>query len=173
MTWCYVDTIFPFIFLFSSNSAISEVHHAWQEHVTFRWDDAVIMSARPTRLVGFYSTTPLIMKQQAAGRPVAPLGHSILIQRQPVFALITSYCMVPGDATCTYQLYNLWFDENECEFTIYRTRGEHANHYTHFFLFKFRIYPVIVWLLSTNKRCFDLMTPFLVPHSHVLHVDLW
>jgi hypothetical protein len=29
-----------------------------------------------------------------------------------------------------YQFYSLWFDPTGLEPTIYRTRGEHTNHYT-------------------------------------------
>jgi hypothetical protein len=37
----------------------------------------------------FYSASSL--EQHSAGRHVAPLGHIILIQNQPVFAQVTSY----------------------------------------------------------------------------------
>jgi hypothetical protein len=43
------------------------------------------LCTRSTRLVGFYSASSL--KQQSASKPVALLGHIILIPSQPVFAL--------------------------------------------------------------------------------------
>ena len=48
------------------------------------------------------------LKQQSAGRPVAPLGHIILIPRQPVFPLST-YAVCLAETQQTYILY-LWFD---------------------------------------------------------------
>ena len=41
------------------------------------------------------------LKQQSAGRHVAPLGHIILIPSQPVFALSPECCMLRGEATHT------------------------------------------------------------------------
>ena len=49
-----------------------------------RWGWGQLCS-RPTLWVGVYSTSSL--KQQSAGRHVAPLGHIILTASQPVFAL--------------------------------------------------------------------------------------
>jgi hypothetical protein len=69
----------------------------------------------------FYSASSL--KQQLAGRHVAPLGHISLIPNQPVFAL-SPYCWVlRGKAArnTNFIVFGLT--------TIYRTRGEHANHY--------------------------------------------
>jgi len=45
----------------------------------------------------FYSASSL--KQQSAGRHVAPLGHIILIPTQPVFALSPKCCVLSGEAT--------------------------------------------------------------------------
>jgi hypothetical protein len=50
------------------------------------------------------------MKQQSAGRHVAPLGHIILIQRQPIYALPPKYYMLSGEATNTN-----WMDVDVCE----------------------------------------------------------
>ena len=43
------------------------------------------ISTRPTHLIGS-SGGASSMTQQSAGRPIAPLGHIILISRQPFFA---------------------------------------------------------------------------------------
>ena len=56
----------------------------------------------------------------------SPLGQIIMIQSQPVFALSPECCVHSGEATNT-NFYSLWLG---FEPTIYRTRGEHANHYT-------------------------------------------
>ena len=69
----------------------------------------------------FYSASSL--KQQFAGRHIAPLGHIILIPSQPV-----CYCVLSGEATNTnFKVFGL--TRPGLEPTIYRTRGEHANHY--------------------------------------------
>ena len=47
----------------------------------------------------FYIVSSL--KQQCAGRQVAPLGQIILIPSQPVIALSTECCVRSGDATNT------------------------------------------------------------------------
>ena len=74
----------------------------------------------------FYSASSL--KQQSAGRHVAPLGHIILIPSQPVFALSPYCCVLSGEATNTnFIIFGL--TRPGLEPTIYRTRGEHANHY--------------------------------------------
>ena len=49
-----------------------------------RWDP---LCSRPTRLVLFFIVAAISLKQQSAGRHVAPLGHINLIPSQPVFAL--------------------------------------------------------------------------------------
>ena len=69
------------------------------------------------------------LKQQSADIHVAPIGHIILIPSQPVFALSPEYCMFSGDETNTnYIVFGLM--RQGLEPTIYRTRNEHANHYT-------------------------------------------
>jgi hypothetical protein len=54
--------------------------------VNFQWDDDEVhfVLDQHTEL-NFYCASSL--KQQSAGRHVAPLGHIILILSQPVFAL--------------------------------------------------------------------------------------
>ena len=57
-----------------------------------------------------------------------PLRHIILIPSQPVFAL-SPYCVLSGEATNTnFIVFGL--SRSGLEPTIYRTRREHANHYT-------------------------------------------
>ena len=74
----------------------------------------------------FYSVTSL--KQQSAGRNVAPLAHIILIPSQPVFALSPKCCVLSGEATNTNCI-GFGLIRPGLEPTIYRTRGEHVNHY--------------------------------------------
>ena len=58
-----------------------------------------------------------------------PLGHIILIPSQPVFVLSDYCCVVSGEATNTnFIIFGLI--RSGLEPTIYRTGGEHANHYT-------------------------------------------
>ena len=57
----------------------------WREQVYFQWDDDEIRFFLDQHELDFYSANSL--KQQSAGRHVAPLGHIILIPSQPVFAL--------------------------------------------------------------------------------------
>jgi hypothetical protein len=75
----------------------------------------------------FYSASSL--KQQSADRHVAPLGYIILIPSQPVFALSPYCCVLSGEATNTNFIV-FGFTRSGLERTIYRTRGEHVNHYT-------------------------------------------
>jgi hypothetical protein len=44
-----------------------------------------------------------------------------------LYALSPECCMHSGEATLQIQIFSLWLG---LEPTIYRTRGEHANHYT-------------------------------------------
>jgi hypothetical protein len=55
------------------------------EQVNFQWDDEVRSALDQHAKLDFYSASSL--KQQSAGRHVAPLGHIILIPSQPVCAL--------------------------------------------------------------------------------------
>ena len=67
--------------LFSAKSAIS-----WRKQVNFQWnDDEVGFVLDQHAELELYSASSL--KQQSADRYVVPLGHIILIQSQPVFAL--------------------------------------------------------------------------------------
>jgi hypothetical protein len=59
---------------------------SWREQVNFQWDDdEVRFGIDQLAQLDFNSASSL--KQQSPGRHVAPLGHIILIPRQPVFAL--------------------------------------------------------------------------------------
>ena len=58
----------------------------WREQFSFQWDDDDVRFVLDQQAeLDFYSASSL--KQQSAGRPVAPLGNFILIPSQPVFAL--------------------------------------------------------------------------------------
>ena len=74
----------------------------------------------------FYSASSL--KQQSVGRHVAPLGHIILIPSQPVFAL-SSYCCGLSDEATNTNVIVFGLTKPGLKQTIYRTRGEHGNHY--------------------------------------------
>jgi len=68
--------------LFNTNSAIFQLYHGW-EQVIFQWyDDEVHFVLDQHAELDFYSASSL--KQQFAGRHVAPLEHIILIPSQPV-----------------------------------------------------------------------------------------
>ena len=68
-----------------------------------------------------------LLKQQSLDRHAAALGHIILIPSQPIFALCPYCCVLSGDATNTnFTVFGL---TPGLEPTIYRTGGEHANHY--------------------------------------------
>ena len=101
---------------------------SWQEQVNFQWDDddeVHFVLGQHTEL-DFYSASSL--KQQSAGRHVAPLRHIILISSQPVFDISPWCCVLSGEATNTnFIVFGL--TQPGLEPTIYRTRGEHANHY--------------------------------------------
>ena len=71
-----------------------------------------------------------LKQQQSLGRHVAALGQIILIFSQlPVFALTAQCSVFSGEATNT-NLIDFGLTRPRLELMIYRTRGEHANHYT-------------------------------------------
>ena len=95
----------------------------------FQWDDDEVpfVLDQHAELDFFYSASSL--KQQSAGRYVAPLRHIILTSSQPVFALTPQCCVLSGEATNTnFLVFGLTRPGREP--TIYRTGSEHANHYT-------------------------------------------
>jgi hypothetical protein len=60
---------------------------SWREQVNFQWDDDEVRFVLDQHAeLNFHSASSL--KQQSAGRHVAPLGHIILIPSEPVFALL-------------------------------------------------------------------------------------
>ena len=63
------------------------------------------------------------------GLTYRPLGHIILIQSQPVFAL-PPWCYVLNEENAHTNFITLGVTRSGLEPMIYRTQGEHANHYT-------------------------------------------
>ena len=64
-----------------------------REQVNFQWDDDEVLFILDQQAeLDFYSANWL--KQQSAGKHVAPLGHIILIPNQPVFALSESFSLM-------------------------------------------------------------------------------
>ena len=74
----------------------------------------------------FYSARSL---KQSEHWHVAPLGHIILIQSQPVFAL-SPYCYVFSEEAINTNFIVFDLTRSGLEPTIYFTRGKYANHYT-------------------------------------------
>jgi hypothetical protein len=72
----------------------------------------------------FYSAISL--KQQYTGWHVVPLGHIILIHRQPVFAL-TPQCYVLSGEVISTNFIVFGSTQSGLEPKIYHTRGERAN----------------------------------------------
>jgi hypothetical protein len=70
--------------LVNANSAIFQLYHGENKLI---FNEIMIgpLNSRPTRWGFFYSASSL--KQQSAGRHIAPLEHIILIPSQPVFVL--------------------------------------------------------------------------------------
>jgi hypothetical protein len=106
---------------------VSFSYISWREQVNFQWDDDKVHFVLDQHAeLEFYSASSL--KQQSADRHIAPLRHIIPIQSQPFFALSPYCCVLSGEATNTnfiiFGLTRLGLNP-----TIYRTRGEHANHY--------------------------------------------
>ena len=71
----------------------------------------------------FYIASSL--KQQSADRHVAPLGHIILIPSRPV--LLNAACLPEKQHISICIVFGM--TRQGLEPTIYRTRGEHSNHY--------------------------------------------
>jgi hypothetical protein len=60
---------------------------SWREQFNFQWDDDEVRFVLDQHAkLDFYSAVSSL-KEQSAGRHVAPLEHIILIPSQPVFAL--------------------------------------------------------------------------------------
>jgi hypothetical protein len=77
--------------LFSANSAIFQLYDGENKSIfNFQWDDddEVRFVLDQHSNLDFYSASSL--KQQTAGRHVAPLGHIILILNQSVFSRVAT-----------------------------------------------------------------------------------
>jgi len=59
---------------------------SWWEKINFQWDDDEVRFVLDQH-AWLDLNSARSLKQQSAGRHVAPLGHIILILSQPVFAL--------------------------------------------------------------------------------------
>ena len=75
----------------------------------------------------YYSARTL--KQQSVDRHVAPLGHIILMQSQPVFALYAYCCVLNGEVTHIIVIV-FGLTRSRLEGTIHCTRGKQDSHYT-------------------------------------------
>ena len=71
--------------LFNANSAIFQLYHGENKFIFNEMMKRSALYQTNTLELDFYSASSL--KQLAAGRHVAPLGHIIPIPSQPVFAL--------------------------------------------------------------------------------------
>ena len=69
------------------------------------------------------------LKQQFIGRLVAPLRHVNLILSQPVFVPTPESFMLSGEAS-NNNVIVFGLIHSGLEHTTYRTRGEHADHFT-------------------------------------------
>ena len=82
---------------------------SWRVHDTFWWDidvDDVHFVLDQHSETDFYSIRSL--KQQSAGRHVAPIRHIILIPSKPVFALTPQWHVVSREAANTnFKLFGL------------------------------------------------------------------
>ena len=101
---------------------------SWRKQVNFQWDDDEVRFVLDQHAeLDLHSASSL--KQRSAGRHIAPLRHTILIPNQPVFVLSPQCCVLSGEATNTSFIV-FGVTGSGVEPTIYRSRGEHADHYT-------------------------------------------
>ena len=121
--------------LFNANSAIFQLYHG--ENM-FIFSKMVMRSAE----LDFYIV--LTLKQQSAGKHVAPLWHIIMIPSQPVISLSPWCCVLSRETINTNFIFIVFsLTQPELESTIYCTQGEHANHYaTDIFKFDCSVQPV-------------------------------
>ena len=93
--------------------SVSDVHFVLDQHAE----------------MDFYSAISL--KQQSVGRCVASLGHIILIWFQANICLRSYHLVLCAKRRSTNtNFYSFLLDPSGLEPNVYRTRGEHANHYT-------------------------------------------
>ena len=109
--------------LFNANSAIS-----WREQVNFQWDDYEVRFVLDQQAeLDFYNASSL--KQQCTDRYVAPLRHLETLfwfrANQYLLFLLNAACLAEKQQIPV--VFGLAW--SRLESTIYRTRGEHANHY--------------------------------------------
>ena len=99
----------------------------WREQVNLQWNDdvEVCFVKKQHAWLDFCSASSL--KQQSADKHVAPLGH--ISNSEPTSLCSFSLMLLSVEATHTncivFGLTRLGLEP-----TIYRTRGEHAKHYT-------------------------------------------
>jgi hypothetical protein len=100
---------------------------SWREQVNFQCSDEVrfVLDQHARNFI----VLDHFLKQRSTDRHVASVGHIILIPSQPVFALSPKFCAFFGEATDT-NFVVFCLTRSGLEPTIYRTRDEHANHYT-------------------------------------------
>jgi len=80
---------------------------SWGDQVNFQWDDNEDRFVLDQQAwLDFISACSL--KQQFADRCVAPIGHIILIQSQPIFAFSLSNAACLAETTNTK--FTVWFD---------------------------------------------------------------
>ena len=98
-----------------------------EEQVNFQWDDDEVRFVLDQHTeLDCYSASSL--KQQSADRHVAPLGHVILIPSdQSLFFLFNAACLPEKQQISICIVFGM--TRPGLEPTIYRTRGEHSNHY--------------------------------------------
>jgi hypothetical protein len=119
-------TMTEWVIVVNANSAICSAI-SWREQLSFQWDDDEVRFVLDQHAeLDFYSARSL--KQQSADRHVAAFGHIILIPSQPVFALSPKCCVLSEEATNT-NITGFGLTWPGLEHMIYRTWGEHANHY--------------------------------------------
>ena len=105
---------------YNANSAMLKLYHGENKLILNEMmiDEVRFVLDQHAEL-DFYNTSSL--KQQSADRHIAPLGHIILIQSQPVFDLSPYCCVLSGEATSTIFIV-VGLTRQGLEPTIYRTR---------------------------------------------------
>ena len=108
-----------------------------------------------------YSASSL--KQHFTSIYVAPLGHIILIQSQPIFALCPLCCML-NQRSNKYQFHCPWFNTTRES----NPQGKLAVHYTtetiFMYILQINVCPFVIFLLATVLSVFDL---------RILIISLW
>ena len=106
ITW----TIFSYMYIMQTS------------YISIRWWWCLLW-IRPKCLVGF---------SQSNGKYVVSFVHIILFLSKLVFALIPWSCVLKQwpRRSSKYQFYSLWLGPTRLEHTIYRSRDDHATHYT-------------------------------------------